>query len=117
MQCVGNHRATTCELLFAPISQCVSCHALLVALLLHQGSEVAAEQHIIDMMGGLYAPFMLGGLKFGSWMKRVLLRQSSISQAVDTLHTIARVGLVGGTLLGLGRANLSAWGPGTWCWG
>jgi hypothetical protein len=43
------------------------------------------------MMGGLYAPFMLGGLKMSSWVKRVLLRQSSISQAVDTLHTIARV--------------------------
>jgi hypothetical protein len=42
-------------------------------------------------MGGLYAPFMLGGLKVSSWMKRLLLRQSPISQAVDTLHTIARV--------------------------
>lgn len=42
-------------------------------------------------MGGLYAPFMLGGLKLSSWVKRLLLRQSSVSQAVDTLHTIARV--------------------------
>jgi len=75
------------------VSQC-ACVVLSWCWLLLQGSELAAEQHIIDMMGGLYAPFMLGGLKFGSWMKRVLLRQSSISQAVDTLHTIARVGLV-----------------------
>ena len=42
-------------------------------------------------MGGLYAPFMLGGLRFSSWLRRVLLRQTSASQAVDTLHTIARV--------------------------
>jgi hypothetical protein len=42
-------------------------------------------------MGGLYAPFMLGGLKVSSWVKRLLLRQSPVSQAVDTLHTIARV--------------------------
>jgi hypothetical protein len=58
-----------------------------------QGIDSKAEQLIADLMGGLYAPFMLGGLKFGSWVKRLLLRQSSISQAVDTLHNIAKVGL------------------------
>lgn len=58
-----------------------------------QGSEATAQQFIADMMGGLYAPFMLGGLRVTSWVKRMLLRQSSVSQAVDTLHTIARVSL------------------------
>jgi hypothetical protein len=72
-------------------------HLLLLLLLLlrHlQGSEASAEQFIADLMGGLYAPFMLGGLKFSTWVKRLLLRQSSISQAVDTLHTIARVSAI-----------------------
>lgn len=62
-----------------------------------QGTEASAEQFICDLMGGLYAPFMLGGLKVSSWVKRLLLRQSSISQAVDTLHTIARVSVRRGT--------------------
>lgn len=57
-----------------------------------QSDEKAVEEHIADCMGGLYAPFMLGGLKFSSWVRRLLFRQSSISQAVDTLHTLARVG-------------------------
>jgi hypothetical protein len=56
-----------------------------------QDDAEGVEQHIAEAMGGLYTPFMLGGLKLTGWAKRLLLRQSSISQAVDTLHTVARV--------------------------
>lgn len=49
------------------------------------------EEFIHFAMGGVYSSFMLGGLKISSWAKRLLLRETSISQAVDTLHTIARV--------------------------
>lgn len=52
--------------------------------------EAAVDEFVGFSMGGLYAGFMLGGLKLSAWIKRLLLRESSISQAVDTLHTVAR---------------------------
>lgn len=56
-----------------------------------QSSEKHVEEFIMFNMGGVYSSFMLGGLKISSWAKKWLLRESSMSQAVDTLHTIARV--------------------------
>jgi hypothetical protein len=56
-----------------------------------QHNEALIDEFIHFSMGGVYSSFMLGGLKVSSWAKRLLLRESSISQAVDTLHTIARV--------------------------
>jgi hypothetical protein len=56
-----------------------------------QHSEALIDEFIHFSMGGVYSSFMLGGLKVSSWAKRLLLRESSISQAVDTLHTVARV--------------------------
>ncbi len=58
-----------------------------------QDMEAAVDEFVGFSMGGLYAGFMLGGLKLSAWIKRLLLRESSISQAVDTLHTVARVRL------------------------
>ncbi|KAF6252298.1 hypothetical protein COO60DRAFT_1704354 [Scenedesmus sp. NREL 46B-D3] len=53
-------------------------------------AESLIDEFVHFSMGGVYSSFMLGGLKVSSWAKRLLLRESSISQAVDTLHTIAR---------------------------
>uniref|UniRef100_A0A383W1Q0 Uncharacterized protein n=1 Tax=Tetradesmus obliquus TaxID=3088 RepID=A0A383W1Q0_TETOB len=53
-------------------------------------AEALVDEFIYFSMGGVYSGFMAGGLKISSWAKRLLLRESSISQAVDTLHTIAR---------------------------
>jgi hypothetical protein len=78
------------------------------ALSILQHNEALIEEFIHFSMGGVYSSFMLGGLKVSSWAKRLLLRESSISQAVDTLHTIARV-----SAAGIGWCQCSIGGRGT----
>eukprot|EP00878_Enallax_costatus_P005831 GHUV01006118.1.p1 GENE.GHUV01006118.1~~GHUV01006118.1.p1 ORF type:complete len:300 (+),score=82.63 GHUV01006118.1:373-1272(+) len=70
---------------------CLAAATHKVLLSVSPGSEKHVEEFIMFNLGGVYSSFMLGGLKIGSWAKKWLLRESSMSQAVDTLHTIARV--------------------------
>eukprot|EP00878_Enallax_costatus_P013847 GHUV01014482.1.p1 GENE.GHUV01014482.1~~GHUV01014482.1.p1 ORF type:complete len:235 (+),score=94.52 GHUV01014482.1:863-1567(+) len=69
---------------------CLAAATHKVLLSVSPGSEKHVEEFIMFNLGGVYSSFMLGGLKIGSWAKKWLLRESSMSQAVDTLHTIAR---------------------------
>lgn len=64
---------------------------LLTLHVVRQMCKADAERLVSELMGGLYAPYMLGALKLSTWFKKLFLRQSAISQAVDTLHTIAKV--------------------------
>jgi hypothetical protein len=77
--------------MMADLSLLLLCWLLPAVVYCHQHNEAMIDEFIHFSMGGVYSSFMLGGLKVSSWAKRLLLRESSISQAVDTLHTIARV--------------------------
>jgi hypothetical protein len=74
-----------------PMRPCADCLLSVVHIFALQHSEQLIDEFIHFSMGGVYSSFMAGGLKISSWAKRLLLRESSISQAVDTLHTVARV--------------------------
>ena len=55
------------------------------------GGAAAVEKHIGESMGGLFAPFMLGGLKVAAWIRGKLLGQKPVKMAGSTLKDIAKV--------------------------
>lgn len=71
------------------------------------GDAAAADEHVAQSMGSLYAPFLRGALKGLSWVKRLLLAQKPYALALGTLRDIEKACYL--CCLGGGRSGQCVW--------